>query len=491
MALVAYGTYVPYRRLKRSEIGDVLGGGGGKGTRAVAGYDEDSTSMAVEAGRAALRSLGGRGPDVERVLYSTASPPYLDKTNANIVHAALRLDPSALALDMAGSVRSGAGALLIGAEAVVPTLVVLSDIRTGLPGSSDERDGGDGAAAFLFAPSMSSGPSGASGLSVLSGLERSGIADLVAHASATEEFLDRWRLPGAPASRVWEERFGEHAYLPLAEAAFSDALKQAGITAADVDVLAVAGMHGRAVKAFAAAAGVRRVADDLASVVGNTGTAHPGLLLASVLDGATPGQTVALVVLADGATAMIFRVGDAIQSYRRTSTVSQQIAAGNDSLRYADFLNWRGFLTKEPPRRPDPVAPAAPPSLRSSKYKYGFVGHRCDECGTVHLPAVRVCVECKAVDRMSEVPMADRLGTVVTFTVDRLAFSPSPPVVAAVVDFDGGGRFSCELTEADPATLAIGDRVEMTFRRIITAGGVHNYFWKARPVATAKIGEGA
>ena len=483
MALVAYGTYLPYRRLKRSEISDVLGGGGGKGTRAVAGYDEDPTSMAVEAARGALRSLGSGGPLVERLLYSTSNPPYLDKTNANIVHAALRLDPSALALDMSGSVRSGAGALLMGAESGGPTLVVLSDIRTGLPGSSDERDGGDGAAAFLFAPAGSTGsgpvPAG------------SGIADLVAHASATEEFLDRWRLPGAPASRVWEERFGEHVYLPLAEVAFSDALKQAGITAGDVDVLAVAGMHGRAVKAFAAGAGVRRVADDFSSVVGNTGTAHPGLLLASVLDGASPGQTVALVVLADGATAMIFRVGDGVESYRRTATVSQQVTAGDDSLRYADFLNWRGYLTKEPPRRPDPVAPAAPPSLRSSRYKYGFVGHRCDECGTVHLPAVRVCVECKAVDRMSEVPMADRLGTVVTFTIDRLAFSPSPPVVAAVVDFDGGGRFSCELTEAVPATLAIGDRVEMTFRRTITAGGVHNYFWKARPVATANTGEGA
>ncbi len=27
--------------------------------------------------------------------------------------------------------------------------------------------------------------------------------------------------------------------------------------------------------------------------------------------------------------------------------------------------------------------------------------------------------------------------------------------------------------------VAIGDRVEMTFRRFHTAGGVHNYFWKA------------
>jgi uncharacterized OB-fold protein len=87
-----------------------------------------------------------------------------------------------------------------------------------------------------------------------------------------------------------------------------------------------------------------------------------------------------------------------------------------------------------------------------------------------------------AVDDMEPLPMADRRGTVVTFTVDRLAYSPSPPIVFAVVDFDGGGRFPVELTDVDADALAIGDRVEMTFRRLFTADGIHDYFWKARPV---------
>jgi hypothetical protein len=30
--------------------------------------------------------------------------------------------------------------------------------------------------------------------------------------------------------------------------------------------------------------------------------------------------------------------------------------------------------------------------------------------------------------------------------------------------------------------VVIGLRVEMTFRRLFTADGIHNYFWKARPV---------
>ena len=82
--------------------------------------------------------------------------------------------------------------------------------------------------------------------------------------------------------------------------------------------------------------------------------------------------------------------------------------------------------------------------------------------------------------------MADKLATVATFTIDHLAYSPSPPVIAAVVDFDGGGRFQLRADRSDPARVAIGDRVEMTFRRTVTAGGVHNYFWKARPIAAGR-----
>jgi uncharacterized OB-fold protein len=78
-------------------------------------------------------------------------------------------------------------------------------------------------------------------------------------------------------------------------------------------------------------------------------------------------------------------------------------------------------------------------------------------------------------------PMADARGTVATFTIDRLSYTPSPPMVFAVVDFDGGGRLPVELTDVDADQVAVGDRVEMTFRRLSTADGIHNYFWKARP----------
>ena len=77
-------------------------------------------------------------------------------------------------------------------------------------------------------------------------------------------------------------------------------------------------------------------------------------------------------------------------------------------------------------------------------------------------------------------PVAGLRGAVATCTVDHLAYSPSPPVVQAVVDVAGGGRFTCEVADAEPDQIHVGSTVRFAFRRLFTAGNVHNYFWKAR-----------
>jgi hydroxymethylglutaryl-CoA synthase len=466
--LIGYGAYVPYHRLAREDIAAALGGPAGRGTRSVAGYDEDTTSMAVEAARFALGTDGLRG-HVRQLLFATAAPAYLDKTNATAVHAALALDRHVLAVDLAGAVRSGVGALVAGSESAAPTLVLLSDVRTGRPGSADESACGDAAAAFLF--------SGGGGTCPV-------LADIVAHDSVSDELLERWRLPGAVASRVWEERFAEDIYTGLAAEALGAALSRAGWDVAELDHFVVAGLHGRACAAVRRTAGIRpeAVTPDLTGTIGNTGTAHPGILLADVLDRAQPGERIALVVLGDGVSVLLLRATDALPAHRAVRSVAAQIAAGSAPMPYVSFLSWRGMLDREPPRRPDPEPPYAPPAHRRNAWKYAFIGSRCEKCGARHLPVSRVCASCRSIDAMVDEPMEHVHGTVVTYTVDRLAFTPSPPMLVVVVDYDGGGRFRCQLTDAIEADAAVGARVEMTFRRTVTAGGVHNYFWKARPL---------
>jgi 3-hydroxy-3-methylglutaryl CoA synthase len=467
--IIGYGAYLPYYRLQRSAITQALGTGGGRGTRSVASYDEDATSMAVEAARITMRGAGEVTPDT--VYFATATPPYLDKTNATVIHAALDLPSHVFAGDVGGSPRSVNAALRSALGGSRPALVVASDVRTGRPGSSDEANTGDAAVGWLIG-SDDDGPV---------------IAEFLGGASSTAEFLDRWRLPGWDYSRVWEERFGEHSYLPLVTEAATAAFKECQLEPSDIDSVVITGLHGRAVRGAARAAGVdaNSIVDDLTSVVGNTGSPHAGLVLASLLDEAEPGKVVMVMHLVDGVDIGFFRTTDAITSYqasrRAEDSVAAQIEATNDSLAYNTFLTWRGFLDREPPRRPDPEAPAAPPSFRSERWKYAFVGSKDRSTGAIHLPPQRVSVKGGAVDEMDPVPMADVPATVVTFTIDRLAYSLSPPVIAIVIDFDGGGRFQCQLTDADPDEVKIGDRVTMTFRRLMTANGVHNYFWKAKP----------
>jgi hydroxymethylglutaryl-CoA synthase len=275
----------------------------------------------------------------------------------------------------------------------------------------------------------------------------------------------------------------------LAREAFAASLKDAGISENDVDHAVVTGLHARAVKATTAGLGVRSgvVAPDLTASLGNLGAAHAGVALADVLERAEPDQVVVVLSLADGADSLVFRTTGALVAARQAraeadvATVAEQVASGRDDLSYAAFLTWRGQLVREPPRRPDPERPGAPIVHRSEGWKYGFAASRCLVCGFRHMPPTRACLSCHSIDQMQAERLADVSGTVATFTIDHLAFSPSPPVIGVIVDFDGGGRYRCELTDARPSELAIGDRVAMTFRRIWSAQGVHNYFWKARP----------
>jgi hydroxymethylglutaryl-CoA synthase len=477
--ILGFAGYVPHHRLERSAITEASGTNAGKGLRSVASYDQDTTTLGVEAARLALRSLGVDGRSAPEALwFSTTDPAYADKTNATVIHAALRLDHEVPALDLNGSVRSASGALAAALRGNDRVLVVSSDTRTGLPTSADEREGGDAAAAILVGGADD---------------ERPLLAEVIGQASVTEEFLDRWRTPGDRRAKQWEERFGELHYVALGTEAFKLALGQAGIGPDEVTQVVVSGTHTRAVRQVAGkvGAGTGGVADNLTEAIGNPGAAQPALLLARALEQAQPDQVIALVVLADGADVIVVRTTPALAQWAPARSVDEQVAAGQPGegrtgLRYLTFLSWKGMVTIEPPRRPEPARASATAAARSQSWKFGFVGSRDHQSGAVHLPPARISYRGGAADDMDPLPMADAHGTVITFTVDRLAYSPSPPIVFAVVDFDaddGGGRLPMELTDVAADAVAIGARVEMTFRRLNQSDGVQNYFWKARPVA--------
>jgi len=466
VGIVSYGSYVPYRRLKRSSISQVLGIPAGKGERSVASFDEDSVSMAVEASRDALRAANGTS--IQALFFATTTPPYAEKLNAAIVGAAARLPVEIRAADCTGSTRAGLSALLQAADSVrggaKQALAVAADARLGAPEGKAEQQNGDGGVAFVVG-------------------SENVIVEIEAAASMTKEFLDTWRAPGEQFAHSWEERFAlTQAYSPMLGKAVQAVLAQAKVAPKDLAKVALDCPNPRAADEIARGLKLdpAQLADPLSLTVGQAGAAHPGLVLAALLPAAKPGDRILVATSADGADAILFRVTEAAAKYSQPRSVGRMIESKGE-VSYGSYLKWREILPTEPPRRPDPDRPAGPPMLRAAQWKFGLIGSRCTACGTPQLPPQRVCVHCRAFDKMEPYAFADRTARIATYAIDRLAYSLNPPTVNVVLDFDGGGRFLCEMTDCEPDKVAIGDEVEMSFRRLYSADGVHNYFWKARP----------
>ena len=137
VGIQAFGGYVPRRRLQRSVIAESNAWFNpglkrfGVGERAIAGWDEDAVTMAVEAARDALGKVVR--DSVRGVYLASTSLPFLDRQNAGIVSEALRLRSELRTLDIGGSQRAGTSSLVTAFQAVAggggPLLVVGSEKR--------------------------------------------------------------------------------------------------------------------------------------------------------------------------------------------------------------------------------------------------------------------------------------------------------------------------------------------------------------------------
>ncbi|WP_405066446.1 hypothetical protein OG558_32685 [Kribbella sp. NBC_01510] len=453
--LLAYATYLPHYRLTRSAVNAALTGiPRGSGARTVAGYDEDAVSMAV----AAIRALGAGVGEADHLYFATTNSPLLDKSCSLIVHAASGMHGRAFALDLTG-LRSGLGALKAASES--GGVAAAADLRTGRPGSAEEADGGDGAAAFLFGDSDGD----------------DAIAEVLGSASVPKEVMDAWRTPGTSYALIGEDRFVDHVLAQAVQEVVTEIGKRSGHTETPTTSV-VSTLNRRLASSLRASIGSEggsEAQDAHRENTGYCGAADLGLLLASALDTAKAGDTILVVSAGGGADALLLRVlkDGPFAGDRRPDSAGREIG-------YHQYLTWRGLVAREPARRPERPSVAPPPAYRNSGWKFGLTGSQCLECGKVYLPPARVCA-CGAVDQTKPFSIADLTGTIVTQTTDGVSDSPAPPALAALIDFGTTGRLLLELTNASPADVADGAEVEMTFRRTYAVDDVPNYFWKARP----------
>jgi hydroxymethylglutaryl-CoA synthase len=464
VGIVAFGSYVPTYRLPREVIAQEWGSVSAGGEKAVANHDEDSLTLAVNA---AINCFADTAPvPLDAVFFASTTSPYREKQAAATVAAVLETGAQVRTVDFCDSLRAGTSALLAAVDVVRGTaaraLVCAGDCRMGEPDSPAEQNYGDAGAAVVVG-------------------DDAVVAELVGSFSVSEEFLGTWRtneqdylhqFPG-----TFETKFG---YGPFLTTAIKGVLQQTGIAPAAVTTAVLAAPNPRAAAAVAKAVGLdpkKQVHDTLWTVLGDTGTAQPLLLLAAALERAQAGDILLLASYGDGGDALVFRVTEAIAGYRTAHSVFAQIEVKRLLSSYGKYARFRKLIRKEPAGA-DVSTPVV--LYRDRKTILPLYGGTCPQCATVQFPRHRACIECGNHDGLRATKLS-RCGTLFTFTNDYIFDAPDTPVAHAVVDLDGGGRIYVQMTDCDADRVQIDMPLELTFRKYHEGFGMNNYFWKAHP----------
>jgi uncharacterized OB-fold protein len=207
------------------------------------------------------------------------------------------------------------------------------------------------------------------------------------------------------------------------------------------------------------------------------------MLLVAALEEAKPGDRIMVAGYGDGCDVYSVKAGEGIDKLRQEHRgVKKHVEAKRVLETYDEYLRWRGLMTVAGVRRPTAGGPSASALWRETDRVIQLYGSKCRKCGYVQFPPQRVCVECHAKDEMDNVRLSDKPATVFTYAMDYLSGTTDVPLVIAVINFKGGGRMLSMMTDREITELSIGMPVEMSFRKIRSAGGIHNYHWKSTPV---------
>ena len=479
VGILAFGGYVPLLRLQREAIARANAWLNpalmrlGKGERAIANWDEDAVTMAVEAARDCLAGGGREG--IAHVFLASTTLPFQDRQNAGIVAEALRLAGAVGTLDLTGSQRAGTSALIAACEIARgrggPVLVASGEKRRTKAASPLELTTGDAAAALLVGPGE-------------------GVAKLLGHATWSTDFVDHYRGSGESFDYVWEERWvRDEGFMKIVPEAVDRALSAAHLDAGAIDHFCFPSPMRRAGASVAARLGLaeRSVRDNLQGTCGEAGAAHPLVMLAHALEAASPGERILVIGFGQGCDALVFEATAALADAKPERGISGYLRRRRADSDYHRYLGINGLVAVEQGLRSEVDRQTGLTTLyRNREMVLGLVGGRCSQCGTLQFPKSTVCVNpnCHAAETQEDHPFSEMPATMRSYTADRLTWSASPPAYYGMVQFEEGGRAMIDFTDVDPgAGLVVGEPMRMMFRvkDYDTRRGFRRYFWKAAP----------
>ena len=481
VGIISYGVHIPWHRISHKTISSAMGwfnAASPPGEKAVASYDEDSITMAVAAGMDCLSNL--ERERIDGLYFATTTSPYAERQGAGVIATALDIRPDIRIADFAHSTKAGTTTLIsacevVRAEAAKNMLLCASDCRLGKPGSTHEHSYGDVGAALLIGDNQV-------------------IASLEGYYSVSYDFTGEWRASGEDFEHSLEDRFiQDEGYNKFIPQAVSGLLQKYKLSIKDFAKLIYPCPNARLHAAIGRKLGAEpeQIQDPMLTSVGNTGAAHPLMLLVAALEEAKPGDKLLVVSYGNGSDALFLQVTEEIEKTRDMRGTKASLALRTELSNYEKYISFRNILPIEKGVRGEKYESYFTPLARQWRERRAILalcGSRCKRCGTPQFPPQRICVkpDCGAVDEMEPYRFSDKKGHLFTYTADNLAYSPSPPRIYGMINFEGGGRYWFDFADCDADSLKAGMSVEMTFRIKFAdkAQGSTTYFWKAIPVRT-------
>jgi len=338
VGIVGYGAYIPKYRLKTEEIARAWSQDYAKITaslavheKAVAGYDQDSVTLAVHAAEHAL-VRADISPEIVGALYvGSESHPYAVKPSATIIGTALGCSRDYLATDMAFACKGGTAALqaayaLVASDLVQYALAIGTDVAQAAPGDILEYTAAAGAAAF-----------------VVNSHTQEFLATIDATVSVSSDTPDFWRRSLQQYPEHVGRFTGEPSYFAHTCQAAEKIMAKTGSTPQDFDHVIFHQPNGK----FPVQAGKKlgfsskQLAYGLLSPdIGNSYSATILLGLTNVLDNAEPGQKILLISYGSGSgsDAFVMTTTDLLQERQKSAPTTGEYI---HDKKYIEYLQYR------------------------------------------------------------------------------------------------------------------------------------------------------
>lgn len=341
VGIIGYGAYVPLYRLPADEVSRIWHGGNDIppiASKAVAGLDEDTVTLAIEAARHALARAGIDPAHLGAVWVGSESHPYAVKPTSAIVAEALGAVPETLAADWQFACKAGTEALqaaigLVGSGMARYALAIGADTAQGRPGDALEYTAACGSAALIVGPAEEA------------------IAILEGSYSYVTETPDFWRRPGQAYPKHAGRFTGEPSYFQHVLAAAQGLLQALGRRPEDYALAVFHQPNARFPRQVARELGFRdeQIAPGmLVETIGNTYAGSSLLGLCALLDTASPGARILHVSYGSGAgsDAFSWQVTERIQQARGKALSVKDYIQRQRNIDYATYVRYRRKLVR-------------------------------------------------------------------------------------------------------------------------------------------------